>query len=117
MGALQVILEEIDPNKPFSPHFDWSKGRSSNCLTVCSIIHRSGDKTTDYASTIEKLLRNHFPVKSGEDHHPVQYETGNLMHELGDDDPEFTQQEIKGVFRSLNRGKAPGVDDYTSRNN
>lgn len=81
MGALQVILEKIDQNKFFGLHFDWSKGRSSNCLKVCSIVHCIGDKTADYASTIEKLLRYHFLVESGKDHHLVQYETANLMHE------------------------------------
>lgn len=45
----------------------------------------------------------HFP-RENEDHLVQEEDT------LGDDDPEFAQKEVESVFRTLNRGKAPGMD-------
>lgn len=89
------ILEEIDPCRLFAPHFDWSRGRSSNRLKLYSIVDRSGYKTMDYASTIEELLRYRFPVDNEENTRPLQIETGGFMHELGDEDPEFTLRKLR----------------------
>lgn len=65
-----------------------------------------GKKTTSFEATIEQLMAYHFRV-DGQDlaHEDIRAET----HLFAEVDQEFSQKEIEAVFRSANRGKAPGL--------
>lgn len=55
-----------------------------------------------------ELMNFHF-LTDNEDS-PVHAKVRNATHDLGEDNPEFTEKELEVVFNSLNKGKAPGTN-------
>lgn len=95
----------MHPGKPFGPHFDWARGRSSGRLKLSAGTKRNGGVTADFSSTIEELVDYHFPTEN-EDR--MRNETRNVTHTNVDGRPGILPKG-KAVFRSLNNRKASGV--------
>lgn len=87
-------LEDIDQNRPFGLHFDWSRDRSSNLLKLSGVVGRGGSKTSDFSSTIGELMQYHFSSEN-EENRLVQNEIGDFAHRLGDDDLEFIKRRLR----------------------
>lgn len=69
-----------------------------------------GVRTMDLSSTIKQIFQYHFP-RVCEDR-LVPEEIRNSTHELGNDDPEFTQKELEVAFRTLSKERHRGWMDY-----
>lgn len=66
----------------------------------------------DYNSKVEELLKYHFPTDN-KGNHIVHEEIRNSMHEVGEEEPEFTQKKLEAVFQF--REKHQPLIDYLSR--
>lgn len=73
---------------------------STETLKLNMVKMGDGEESTDFISNIEQLMAYQFPT-DGQDN-TSHKEICNEMHELVEDDPEFSQKELYAVFRSTN---------------
>lgn len=103
-------LSEVTLHRPFTSHFKWARGKCTQRLRIETIKRTDGTETSGFRDTILALMDHHFPQDKWEEDTETQAQVRSYVPELGEDDPPFTLGELEQVFRSLNRGRAPGLD-------
>lgn len=107
-ASYRKMLEEVELAKPFSSHFDRLRGNPLKVWRLQCVRNREGEEAKSFKASIRETVG--VPFFSWWSGFTADEEIHVETHPHDPDIPEFSHKEIKPVFRTGNREKAPGLE-------